>query len=220
MITIKKTAKKINQVLFKPIRKLKGEILLKNKDFTIISNNCWGGIVYQDYDLEYTTPTVGVYFFAEEYIKFLRNIKGYLDMKLEFIDSAKSKYYQYMQENNLETNVPIGLLGDVEIVFLHYKSNEEAEGKWERRKKRINWNNLIVKFNDQNLCNEELIYEFDSLKFSNKLCFTAKHYEGLKSVVVFDEYSNEQFVLNDTKKSIYKKYIDTTKYINNMTKTY
>jgi uncharacterized protein (DUF1919 family) len=37
-------------------------IRLKNQDFTIISNDCWGGGVYEDLQLQYTTPMVGLFF--------------------------------------------------------------------------------------------------------------------------------------------------------------
>lgn len=43
---------------------------LTNTDFSIISNNCWGGHVYRRYGLPYTSPTVGMYFFSEDYINF------------------------------------------------------------------------------------------------------------------------------------------------------
>ena len=39
---------------------------LKNTDFTIISNNCWGGMVYESYDLPKESPTVGMFFMADE----------------------------------------------------------------------------------------------------------------------------------------------------------
>lgn len=44
---------------------------LKSKDFSIISNNCFAGIVYQHLGLQYNTPTIGLYFYPDEYIKFL-----------------------------------------------------------------------------------------------------------------------------------------------------
>lgn len=50
----------------------------------------------------------------------------------------------------------IGKLDDIEVVFLHYKSEEEAYQKWNRRKKRINYNNLIFKFNDMNLAKKKM----------------------------------------------------------------
>lgn len=38
----------------------KEQELLKNKDFVIISDNCWGGAVYQWYDRPYNSPFVGL----------------------------------------------------------------------------------------------------------------------------------------------------------------
>ena len=34
---------------------------LKSTDFTIISNNCWGGMIYESYNLPKESPTVGNY---------------------------------------------------------------------------------------------------------------------------------------------------------------
>ena len=36
---------------------------LKNKDFTIISNNCWGGMIYEVYGLQKTSPLYIPYYF-------------------------------------------------------------------------------------------------------------------------------------------------------------
>ena len=46
--------------------------------FTIISNNCWGGEVYECYNLIKQSPTIGLYFMASDYIKFIKNIHYYL----------------------------------------------------------------------------------------------------------------------------------------------
>lgn len=70
---------------------------------------------------------------------------------------------------------PIGLIAnDIEIHFIHYKDEDEAYAKWSRRVKRINWDNLIVKFCDRDQCTEDLIRRFDKLPYSHKVCFTAK----------------------------------------------
>lgn len=45
---------KVRRNLFADIRR-KG---LENTDFTIISNNCWGGMVYESYNLPKQSPTV------------------------------------------------------------------------------------------------------------------------------------------------------------------
>ena len=67
---IEKIWGKIRDVLvpvLAPLRRRK----LKERDFTIISNNCWGGICYEYYGLQKLSPTVGLYFFSEDYIKFV-----------------------------------------------------------------------------------------------------------------------------------------------------
>lgn len=42
---------------------------LTNSDFTIISNNCWGGMVYEAHNLPKESPTVGLSFMADDYEK-------------------------------------------------------------------------------------------------------------------------------------------------------
>lgn len=44
--------------VLQPIRRKK----LNNTDFTIISNNCWGGVCYEYFGMEKATPTVGMFF--------------------------------------------------------------------------------------------------------------------------------------------------------------
>lgn len=167
--------------------------------------------MYQYFDLPYNSPTVGLYFFAKDYIKFLKNLKYYLNLELKFIPCEKSKNYTYLTEDSKK--VPIGVLDDIEIVFLHYKSKKEAFEKWERRKKRINWDRLIVKFNDQNNATEEDIREFDSLDFKNKLCFVANPIQDVKNVIVFEEFLGQKYVQDFNE---WKKHINIIKYLNNL----
>ena len=100
----------------------------KKKDFTIISNNCWAGKVYQYYKLPYFSPTVGLYFYADDYIRFIKNLKYYISLDLQFISVDESKYCKDLYGRK-QNHVPLAKLDDIEIVFLHYKTNEEAEEK-------------------------------------------------------------------------------------------
>ena len=150
--------------------------MLKNKNVTIISNNCFAGITYEYLDLPYTSPTIGLYFFADDYLKFIKNLKKYINAELRELKPQDSKYYSELIEKHQENKV-LGKLLDIEIVFLHYNSFEEAKSKWEKRCKRINYNNIIYKFNDQNNCTREHLIEFNKLKLKNKICFTAKKYD-------------------------------------------
>ena len=58
---------------------------LLDKDITIISNNCWGGHVYRYLGIKYLSPTVGLYFFANDYVKFCEDLKYYISQELKFI---------------------------------------------------------------------------------------------------------------------------------------
>ena len=147
---------------------------LKNKDFTIISNNCWGGMIYEVYGLQKTSPFVGLFILADDYINIISNLKEYMSKELVFIDIKDSKHKEYFGDKINSIKYPVGLLGDAEIYFMHYKSKLEAAEKWQRRVQRINYDNLIVKFNDQNLCDEKYLEKFLSLPYQNKLFFTSK----------------------------------------------
>ena len=52
---------------------------------TIISNNCWGGNVYQKFGLKYTSPTIGLFMIGEDYVKFCKNLRYYSTLNLKFI---------------------------------------------------------------------------------------------------------------------------------------
>lgn len=170
---------------------------IKNKDFSIISNNCWAGRVYQYLDMPYLSPTAGLYFFAPDYIKFVSNLRRYLDTPLQFIESEDSKYYEEIKRRN-QTDKPIGILDDVEIVFLHYKTREEALEKWNRRKSRVNFDNIIIKFSRMDLCTEKEITDFDSLSFENKFVLNNRLPLKFNSEVYWKEKWNEGGILRDT----------------------
>lgn len=204
----------------KKIKKIIGNanrIGLKNRDFTIISNNCWGGFVYQKFNLKYRTPFVGLFIFAPDYIELLENFDSLINEEISFIDANNSKYKEELIQNNTFNKYPIGILGkNVEIHFLHYHSQEEAFSKWNERCSRINRNNLLIKFSDKDKCYDELIFRFDKLKFKNKICFSAKEFKTCKSVITLNEFKNEKFVNDEWK--YYKNYINIRELLNSLNK--
>lgn len=89
-------------------------------------------MVYQSLDMEYCSPTVGLYIMPKDYIIFVSKIENYLKMDLRFISFDESKYASFLYENH-KTKFPIGVLGDVEIFFLHYDNETTAKEKWMKR---------------------------------------------------------------------------------------
>lgn len=129
---------KINSKIEK--RKLRKK--LNTTNFTIISNNCWGSFIYQKYGLEYKSPTVGLYILGHDFVKLCADWETYFKYTLEFIPWEQASYHHALSE---VTPYPVAKLGDIEIYFMHYHSEEEAADKWYRRVKRINPNHMIFK---------------------------------------------------------------------------
>lgn len=140
---------------------------LHDKSFAIISNNCWGYELYNALGREYNTPFVGVFFFAECYLRLLEDFETYLDADVAFITTSRHSPGPF--------NYPIGVLrGEIEIHFLHYSRQEEALGVWKRRVARLRKAvdagvPLFVKFCDRYNCTSGHIARFHALPFENKL---------------------------------------------------
>lgn len=183
---------------------------LKSTEFTIISNNCWAGHVYRYFNLPYDSPTIGLYIFSEDYIKFVYNLRHYIECDLNFISYKESKYANEIIKAHQE-NVPIGKVDDVEIIFLHYHSEDEAREKWNRRKIRIHWDNLFFKMSEQNLCTKEHLQQFDRLPTNKKFVFVSQDY-NIESQVVFKDCLGKGFVPNDT--TNFRKFINVINWLN------
>ncbi|MEJ1223443.1 DUF1919 domain-containing protein [Sediminicola sp. 1XM1-17] len=143
---------------------------LKNKNFVIVSRNCWGGQVYQWLKLPYNTPFVGLFIYTPCYIKILKDFDHYMNLELGFVE--KSKYSEY------PTNYPIGVLDDVEIHFKHYEDEKEAREKWVRRRDRMfenkDMDNYFFSICSWRGLTTEDLREFYKLPFKNKLSFDGK----------------------------------------------
>ena len=185
---------------------------LENKNFTIISNNCWGGGVYETLGLEYNTPTVGLFFYASCYTAFIKDLKENLSKPITFIDHSK-----YDEANRVRMNnpYPIGTINDnIEIHFLHYSSLNEASEKWERRKKRINYDNLYFSLTDNDQCTIKEIKYFDSLPYK-KVFFSSKKIDGIDSLVWLKQFK-EKGKVGDLYSNpwLYRKYFNIVKWLN------
>lgn len=200
-IDIKEPLKKIRRkILYHQLRKK-----LTNKNFTIISNNCWGGHVYQDLGLEYMTPFVGMFLYAQCYLKLLKNLDYYLTQDLIFISESK-----YEEANNKRKNAyyPIALLDDIELHMVHYKTEDEAYCKWNRRKSRMNMNNLFIKLSAPNHLEYEVIKEFDNLAYQNKIIFTSRKLPCIKYSVYIENMDT------DKEMNRYMEYFDAVSWLN------
>lgn len=188
---------------------------LKNQSFTLISDNCWAGFVYQDFSLSYNTPFIGLFLYTPCYVLLLENFDEMMASELHFIKPEDSRYVDEMKKEGLVGKYPVGLLmGKVEIHFLHYKSEDEAYRKWNHRKRRIDKDNMLVKMVDRDFCTEELVARFDALPFKHKYCFSSKEYPAYPSVITFGEFKGMKNVEREWK--YYKRYMNIKEILNQL----
>lgn len=163
---------------------------LLDKNTSIISSNCFAGRVMQDLGMQYNTPTLGLWIMPDDFPKFCLNLRQYLTEKdLTLAEHSKNKLGEYQHAHpSSHHNYPIGILGDIEIHFLHYRSKEEAFSKWKRRSQRVDYNNLLFIGSEQNGCTEDDIKAFDSLPTNRKIFFSSKPYK-YDCVVYIKEFS-------------------------------
>ncbi len=177
---------------------------LKNRNFSIIGNNCFAGGMYHKFGLPYNTPTIWTYIFPEDYIRLLENLDWYLKQPLTFKkETSHAMAHKFTEQTS--RRYPIGVLGgDVEIHFMHYKTEAEALEKWNRRVKRLNRDNLFVVFSDGAEFNEELLQRYQKLPYEHKIFFSSKPYSNPDCVFVKD-YAEAEHVYDSTRNRRYER---------------
>jgi uncharacterized protein (DUF1919 family) len=171
--------------------------------------------MYHKFGLNFTSPTVWSFFYPQDYMRFLENLEWYLKQTMHFTKKSKHPTASKLKEL-VHRDYPIGVLGgDVEIHFLHYLTEAEAQEKWNRRAKRVNFDNLFVVFSDaEEGFSEQLLKRYENLPFENKVFFSSKPRPNCKSAVFIEEYAQRQGVLDSTRNRKYEKYFDLVKWLN------
>jgi len=152
---------------------------LKKTNFTIISDDCWGSVIYQELGIKYMTPFVGTQVMTPCYIKILSNLKYYLSSQIVFRNFSKyRKVDDYRKSSN--SYFPLGVIDDdIEIQFIHYQSEQEAYEKWYRRIDRMDWQNIYFKLDEIKLgATSELIQRYFTICPENSISFRGKDNSG------------------------------------------
>lgn len=105
---------------------------LKVDDFSIICSSCIGGTIYNRLGKKFLSPTINMFFTQRDFIKFAINLRYYISLDLDFIETDKP--------------YPVAMLDDITLHFNHSKTCEEAANDWNRRKNRINFDNIYIIF--------------------------------------------------------------------------
>lgn len=148
---------------------------IKDKTITIISNNCIAADIYGLCDLRFNSPTVNLQILPSEYIKFCLKLDYYLNADVirytDLSDSHRNLVKKHYNRFPEELEFPFAICDDILICLQHYKSFDEFKDCWDRRKKRVNFNNLRKVFVvDNNYLNEA--YEFKKIMSAKDALFT------------------------------------------------
>ncbi len=175
---------------------------LKNNDFTLLCNNCTGAFILHDLGVKFNSPCVNLFIEEADYIKLLKRLDHYKSRSLDFIETDKA--------------YPVAKLDDITVYFMHYDSPEQAEKKWVERFSRVNKDNMFVMLHQREGCTDEILKEFDSLPYKNKVAFTCKQYPQLKSSFCIpnretDGYLDHLYLYKNP--LTFKKYYDDFDYV-------
>ena len=171
---------------------------LVNKDFSIFSNDCLGGVICKDLKVRMDSPTRNLFFSAQDYIKFLTDPEYYLSLEMKETEDTSVSY-------------PCAMLGDLKLYLVHYPSFQEAHDKWEIRKQRLHFDNLYVLMDDRNGCTEEHIKAFEALPYKHKVFLSHIPYPQYPSVVYIKGSESDPYlkvVTDYTRRFTMERYYD------------
>lgn len=151
--------------------------MLRAENFSIISQNCIGGVLYHDMGIRFLSPTINTFVKEPDFVKLCCNLEYYMSLPLQM---------------RWEEEYPVGRLEDIEIHFMHYETCKEAAESWEKRKKRIKYDQILVLATDRDGFDGK-IYEQWKLVPYPKVLFTANP-EFTEDAVFYPEFEKDGFV--------------------------
>ena len=147
-------------------------------EISIISQNCIGGIIYHDLKRQNLSPTINLYMEANDFIRFVKNLPKYLSIE-PIVEWGEA--------------FPVGVLDDIHIYFRHYKTCSEALEAWNRRRKRVQLDKIVVICSDRYNFSDESYEMWKTIDYP-KLLFTCKKKYADESSVYYKKYSKKDFV--------------------------
>lgn len=168
MVGVKESVRKI----YRKIHRFFIRRRLTNRDFTILAPTCIAGVIYHELGQQFLSPTINLWMYDKDFLKFVHHLDEYLSMDLRFVNGIDP--------------TPTAYLGDILIHFNHYSSDEEARIKWNERKERINRDNLFIIMADQpdgGVITHEDMLSLKSINCKGKAVLTIKDYNDMDYLI-------------------------------------
>ena len=171
-------------------------------DLTIISNTCIGGRLYHDYGRKFLSPTIDFYMEPASFVKLCLNLKYYMSCEIKPLPDYKIDHL---------SNFLFCDIGGLIAAFGHTNdSYDKIISKWNERKERINYNNIVVICTDRNVfkkpftkCSKETVKEFGNIPYK-KVFFSIVDYD-YDYIAYLPSFKEEGGCLEATRPSLTKK---------------
>lgn len=165
-----KVTRRINMLLRNRVVTPKLRKRIQMKDITILCNNCVGGFIYHDLGLRFNSPTINMFFHGLDFFEFVEHFDYYIKQPL--VQIPNPGYDKNAPDYPVANLFGGGYHKDIELHFLHYHSFEEANEKWESRKKRIHPESMYLIWTFMGMePNEEKYKRAQKLPIKNKVIF-------------------------------------------------
>lgn len=185
---------------------------LRNRNMTIIGNNCCVGIIYHDLGQRFDSPTINLWIPDEYFFEFLNHLEHYVHSAPEqiFLDGI-----QY----------PVGRItrgaSEILIHFVHYDSFSSARQKWLERGRRINRENLYIVFNTTE---SGYIDPFLALEYQHKVMLThcdenAPIPENVVDMPVYRHSAESGIILKYKSPFSFQRWLDDFDYVSFLNRT-
>lgn len=155
-------------------------IKLRENPVSIIASDCLGGIIYHYLDLKFSSPFINCLIQDNDFLLLVNNLEEYMKQPLLPEYGREGDIYQ----------CPIGTLtylrNKVRIIFNHAYNFDEARSGFEKRRKRINWDNIVV---FSHTSSKEYVENFDKISYRKKN-FTKEDF-GTRDSIMMQSYKYE-----------------------------
>lgn len=144
---------------------------LRNRDFTILCSTCIGGVIYHRLGQQFLSPTINLFMSQQDLVQLCLRLDDYLAQDLRFLSDRPE-------------NHPVGCLGggdlpEITIFFNHAGTAEEARRDWDRRKVRVNKDNLFIIIYYLDGITEEELRQLEKVPCRNRIVLTGTPLPGI-----------------------------------------
>ena len=153
--------------------------IFQKKQISFISQQCIGGVIYHDMEMQFLSPTINLYLNPQDFLEMVENLENYMTLPINM---------------KIEDGKIIGYIGKLRIIFLHYDDLEIAKQKWEERKKRILYDKLFIICTDRDGFDQKCFERFKKIKYPKALVTRNEKWKDEEFCVYLEKYKKEEYI--------------------------